>query len=109
MKGESADSIKRRAFNRTQPHTRDPLPKPGSDLRALYDLLRSVAPHGIVPRPEDRTQADLYRMKVEALRTAYLCDIRTIYERGPQPTRGRPRIVGWRLVGEYVGKDYIAY
>lgn len=111
MKGESAHSIKLRAGVRKGASRIALLPQEGSALRAFYDALRSVAPLGMVPRPEAPEDAKRYAMHVGALRNRYGCDITTVHDLRVPRGRGRrsPTIVGWRLLGEETPQGFVRY
>lgn len=105
-------------------HTRqgDPLPKPGSRLRQIYDLFYEYRGRAI-PRAEALRicAGKMSYLAAELLKLTdiYGCDIRKFERRGPETTTATsclgneyqtPR---WRrdyvLVGEWCGKAYLDY
>jgi hypothetical protein len=100
---ESAASIKRGG---SRGHR---IPRLGSKLREFYDSLhRAAEAGGFVPRMN--IEDERYRVQqIHQLTIFYGMDITTIRRAQCAKKRGEKSVVGWRLKGQYVGREYYEF
>lgn len=100
---ESAASIKRGG---SRGHR---IPKTGTKLREFYDSLhRAADAGGFVPKM-DGDDVSKRAMQILQLTLFYGMDIATIKRTKRGLKRGAETVVGWRLKGQHVGRDYYEY
>ncbi len=100
---ESAASIKRGV---SRGHR---IPVLGSKLREFYDSLhRSAEAGGFVPRMDGDNILERHRQILQ-LTLFYGMEISTIKRTRRGLKRGAEIVVGWRLKGQHVGRDFYEY
>lgn len=85
------------------------IPRLGTNLREFYDSLhRAAEAGGFVPRM-DGDNVSRRNLQILQLTLFYGMDITTIKKTKRGLKRGAETVVGWRLKGQHVGKDYYEY